>query len=238
MKNPFERRMTSPGVELESNMEIRLPENVVEEQRLNQQMADVDQRLDDCCLALGKAYLELHREDYDPALSSWMQSIQNLEEEKQAYKLKWLELKGIVICSHCGAETPKEARYCGNCGQRLSTSQPEEIPEGFKQCPHCGQIQEGKIRFCMNCGASMVDHPQTPPDSGVKPVVAPAKPMKPVAPESRCPSCGTLVDADAVFCPECGASMVPAAFTERQCPNCHAPVEEEAVFCTECGARL
>lgn len=240
MKNPFERRMTPPAPD--PAMDLPVQDQGAEEQRLKQQMADVDQRLDACCLDLGKAYLDLHRDDYEPAFASWMQSIQKLEAEKQAYKQKWMDLKGIVICRHCGAESPKEARYCGNCGQRLSTSQPEEIPEGFKQCAHCGQIQQGKIRFCMNCGAPMEDQPQTSaPDGGVRPAVEDRKlPPEPVVsvPQSRCPSCGALVDEDAVFCPECGASLTPAPSAGRQCPNCHAPVEEGAVFCTECGTKL
>lgn len=244
MKNPFERRTVRPAVDPEPEMEISVSDQE-EEQRLKQQMADADQQVEACCLALGKAYLELHREDYEPAFASWMQSIRKLEEEKQACRQKWLDLKGIVICSHCGAESPKEARYCGSCGQRLADSQPQEIPEGFKQCAHCGQIQDGKIRFCMNCGAPMGDQPQTPPDdSGVKPAVGvrtePSKVIPPVdpQPEARCPSCGAAVDPDAVFCPECGASLTPAPAGVRECPNCHAPVEEGAVFCTECGTRL
>lgn len=245
MKNPFERRVTPLAADQEPAMEIPVQDQAAEEQRLEQQMTDVDRRMDACCLAMGKAYLDLHREDYEPAFASWMQSIRNLEEEKKAYKQKWMDLKGIVICRYCGAESPKEARYCGNCGQRLSASQPQEVPKGFKQCAHCGQIQDEKIRFCMNCGAPMEDQPQTPPSNdsvkrGMEERKLPPEPIEPVArvPESRCPSCGALVDEDAVFCPECGASLTPAPAAVRQCPNCHAPVEEGAMFCTECGTRL
>ena len=83
MKNPFERRTVRPAVDPEPDMEISVSDQE-EEQRLKQQMADADQQVEACCLALGKAYLELHREDYEPAFASWMQSIRKLEEEKQA----------------------------------------------------------------------------------------------------------------------------------------------------------
>ena len=100
------------------------------ERELKQQIADAERRMEEACLALGKAYLERHRDDFEPAFAGWMQAIRKAEEDRQAYKKQWLFLKGIVICAHCGAEVPKDARYCGVCGQRIADSAPE-VPGGF-----------------------------------------------------------------------------------------------------------
>ena len=61
-----------------------------------------------------------------------------------------------------------------------------------------------------------------------------------------CPACGTLLSADANFCPQCGAKVEvdpapepePAPAPEPEpaaCPECGAPVKEEDKFCEQCG---
>jgi membrane protease subunit (stomatin/prohibitin family) len=47
-----------------------------------------------------------------------------------------------------------------------------------------------------------------------------------------CPGCGTGLEANALFCGECGYSLpqrIPA------CVGCGNPLEPEAKFCGECG---
>ena len=62
----------------------------------------------------------------------------------------------------------------------------------------------------------------------------------------RCAACGTLMEADAVFCPNCGAQKEvpkgPEVVAEAEpgkviCPNCGKPVEPKA-FCAFCGTKL
>lgn len=49
-----------------------------------------------------------------------------------------------------------------------------------------------------------------------------------------CAHCGTLVDADARFCPGCG-SMSPFDFL---CPSCNRPVLKGQILCAGCGRPL
>lgn len=48
----------------------------------------------------------------------------------------------------------------------------------------------------------------------------------------NCPKCSTAVDADAIFCPSCAASINPT------CPSCLKPVTSDAKFCKYCAFDL
>lgn len=47
-------------------------------------------------------------------------------------------------CPKCGHEVEKGAKFCPNCGERLSLT-----------CPKCGQAVSPNMKFCPNCGAPM-----------------------------------------------------------------------------------
>ena len=62
----------------------------------------------------------------------------------------------------------------------------------------------------------------------------------------RCAACGTLMEADAMFCPNCGAQKEPPKEPEVVveadpgkviCPGCGKQVEPKA-FCAFCGTKL
>lgn len=61
--------------------------------------------------------------------------------------------------------------------------------------------------------------------------------------QRTCPNCGAVVKEDAVFCPQCGASIGKIPATPEQppvpvnvCPHCGAPLRPDAKFCPECGS--
>lgn len=53
-----------------------------------------------------------------------------------------------------------------------------------------------------------------------------------------CPVCETLVAADAILCPGCGAEFSEGASAEYECPVCKSPVSADADLCPSCGARF
>lgn len=73
-----------------------------------------------------------------------------------------------MICPHCGAENPPNARFCNNCGRPLP-----------RVCANCGAENPPGARFCNQCGM--------PLDS--VPAAAPAAPPIPAAP-STVPAAG------------------------------------------------
>ena len=46
-----------------------------------------------------------------------------------------------MICPHCQAQNPDDARFCLNCGTALA-----------QRCPNCQARVPKEARFCMNCG--------------------------------------------------------------------------------------
>lgn len=68
---------------------------------------------------------------------------------------------------------------------------------------------------------------------------AQATPAAPVGavPTMVCPSCNANINANAKFCPECGAKITPVNAT-KYCPSCGKANKPQAKFCAECGKKL
>ena len=77
--------------------------------------------------------------------------------------------------------------------------------------------------------------PVAPAAAPAAPVSVPEAPKAPAAvpPGSVCPSCGTPMKADDVFCRKCGTQVVLT-----NCPSCGASLLADDVFCRKCGTRL
>jgi class 3 adenylate cyclase/tetratricopeptide (TPR) repeat protein len=50
----------------------------------------------------------------------------------------------VVICPHCGFESPEDMRFCGACGTGLD-----------RPCPRCDFVNPPDFRFCGRCGCQM-----------------------------------------------------------------------------------
>lgn len=66
---------------------------------------------------LGKAYYEGGFEDPLPQLLSYFDEITNLRNEIQEQRNS--EEKSVLRCPKCGSELEKDARFCGNCGNKI-----------------------------------------------------------------------------------------------------------------------
>lgn len=75
--------------------------------------------------------------------------------------------------------------------------------------------------FCQNCGASIAEGVKFCPDCGAQqePAVAPAPA------QNRCPFCGELLEADAVFCDNCGKRINGSS-------QANAPEERDTRACS------
>ncbi len=54
----------------------------------------------------------------------------------------------------------------------------------------------------------------------------------------RCPQCGTMADAGAKFCPQCGAKLLQPSAPPTNCPKCNAKLPAGAKFCPSCGEKI
>jgi len=75
---------------------------------------------------------------------------------------------------------------------------------------------------------------------------------KPAPVKANCPLCQEVIDANADFCPKCGAQLTKPAAEEApppaqpkkrtivrtRCPRCKTEVPSDAAFCPTCGAKF
>ncbi|MEE9115829.1 MAG: zinc ribbon domain-containing protein [Thermoplasmata archaeon] len=54
----------------------------------------------------------------------------------------------------------------------------------------------------------------------------------------ECPSCGSMVGADEMSCPNCGVEFADEELLEFECPVCNAPVAANADSCGNCGVKF
>ncbi len=52
-----------------------------------------------------------------------------------------------MLCPHCQADNPNEAKFCLNCGKSLSLT-----------CHNCGHLNKPEAKFCINCGHQVTEH--------------------------------------------------------------------------------
>lgn len=57
--------------------------------------------------------------------------------------------KDVKICPSCKKEVSSSAKFCLECGQKISTG---------KTCSHCGEELVDGAKFCFNCGQKVIVH--------------------------------------------------------------------------------
>ena len=55
------------------------------------------------------------------------------------------EEKTSIQCKKCGAEIPKNSKFCFNCGEKVEMLR-------MVYCAECGEQMLLEAKFCMNCG--------------------------------------------------------------------------------------
>ena len=88
-------------------------------------------------------------------------------------------------CNQCGAENPKQSKFCNKCGTSLG------VP---LKCPQCGSNNPGDSLFCIVCGKRL---------SGIQKWVK--------GTQRKCRNCGGLNELDALFCVVCGDQIIRAS---------------------------
>ncbi len=79
------------------------------------------------------------------------------------------------------------------------------------------------------CGHHLFHHIS---HSQLEPIHSDVRQAEPQVTMRPCPSCGTAVQDDFVFCPRCGVEILIA------CPSCHRAVQTDWTRCAYCGVDL
>lgn len=71
---------------------------------------------------------------------------QETEESAKEYYQNVFSGKDTVICPHCQSENPREARFCGHCGEELNIT---------SECPYCHHENPADSNYCNQCGRKL-----------------------------------------------------------------------------------
>lgn len=115
---------------------------------------------------------------------------------------------GGLRCSSCGQPLPADAAFCHYCGTRVPP------PKSAIECNNCGTSLPADARFCANCGQSIAQPaassstqaPAPAPPTAVEPTATVAENAN-ASSATSCRTCGAGIEADAIFCPVCGAPV-------------------------------
>ncbi|MEE8827317.1 MAG: zinc-ribbon domain-containing protein [Eubacteriales bacterium] len=125
------------------------------------------------------------------------------------------QLRGIVRCPNCGAETAVGTLYCTNCGAPIAAAQQGMGP----QSQYAGQPYDQQP-----AGQPYMQQPEDQPQ-----VPFTEQPAEPYAQQSEEQPQSQPADQ---------AAGQPAADAQNICPNCGKPYKPGTRFCTRCGANL
>lgn len=183
--------------------------------KLNNMITEEENRINNNYYQIGKLYVTKHPDDYDEEFAGMIASINESNNKIKNYKDQMQDIKGVVRCMKCGSEVPVGAAFCVSCGAPIPKVQTPGN-DNMVKCESCGSMVQKGMRFCTACGKPMVQ-PKSPASGAVyeeqtaeesvatydnetpNQFIIENEPL-----EKRCPNCGELVEADAVFCTECG----------------------------------
>ena len=118
------KRLAKTGREMSGKVKEK-----AEEVQLKQKKASVMAELDEIYAQIGRVLCKYHEEDIPEELEEMWGDAQKLEEEILKYQSSIYMIRGVKVCTSCGAELPKDAAFCQKCGTPVPEEEDEEEPE-------------------------------------------------------------------------------------------------------------
>lgn len=172
---------------------IQKTQDLSESGKLTRALADAEKKRKQILQQIGEKYVQLHSADYEPDIADVMQMFSTNEKTITEYQRQIREIKGVVTCTGCGSEIPKNAAFCQNCG-KPAPKEEELVPAGYVKCGRCRALVEDCMSFCSNCGS---------------PVQKPEKKL-------LCTNCGAALKDTMRFCSKCGTPVQQEKFESRE----------------------
>lgn len=221
LMNQVVAQASAPVAEpVEDNIDVKIGE-------FTSKIGDVESVIKDIYCEIGEKYFELHSDDAESDLVNLVNDIKGRKELIKDYRSKINELKGVVVCDKCGAETKNTSTFCIECGNKIKKVS-ESVPSGQRACDNCNSFIDAGAKFCSVCGykvgevAATIEaldkeevineqKPEVNNESVFEPLVTKEDlyvdiPIE-TAPAKECPSCGQVLEPFDVMCFACGRKL-------------------------------
>lgn len=124
---------------------------------LNAQIKESENQLSQVYRIIGEKYYNLCKEEAKSRYPEETDEIVKIQNKLAEDREKLRNLKGLKLCSNCGAEIEKGVLHCPMCGteqQRTQTVE-QEVQSQQSFCPVCGEPVLAGAKFCGKCGAKL-----------------------------------------------------------------------------------
>ena len=112
---------------------VQKAQEMAEVAKLNSMVNDEEKRIESAYSQIGKTYCELHKDDYEEAFAEAMESIAAASAKIVELKKQIQTVKGVVICTKCGAEVPTGSAFCSACGGQIVVEEPVADAEATEE---------------------------------------------------------------------------------------------------------
>ena len=172
--------------------------NFADVTKLNSTVSDLEKQIMDMYTIIGKAYYEQHKNDANAEERQRIMAVNALFQQIDGIKRQIKEIEGLTKCPNCGADVPRDALFCNNCGSKI-------VKESTgRRCTNCGMPLVTDSVFCAHCGTKVEQE-----EIKAENVGAAGDNQK------HCPICNAILSDEDAFCSGCGNPVKQALKTEE-----------------------
>jgi hypothetical protein len=121
--------------------------------KLNSEIRDADKKIDEAMLAIGSAYYSKFNTEENCDYKEFIEIITKNKTLIQTLQKQISNIKGLRICSSCGASIEKGSMFCASCGVKCEETESEFVVEVETNnvCSNCDDENIVDSVICSNC---------------------------------------------------------------------------------------
>lgn len=125
---------------------------------LSAQIKESENNLEKVYRVIGEKYYALYKEEAVSRFTEETDEIIKIQEKLEKDKEQLRALKGLKLCSNCGAEVDVSCVHCPMCGTELAADNNNadtDVQGKPAFCPSCGAELADDAKFCGKCGTKV-----------------------------------------------------------------------------------